>query len=109
MPSHDYMTKYAKRLIHRGVKFIGGCCGTTPDHIKMIADAVRPLSPRRNFVIIERNGKTESERGLEPSPMHSRSRWGHKLVNGEFVTTIEITPTKGPNPELTLKCSAKIR
>src|SRR5439155_4285379 len=75
----------------------------------MIADAVRPLSPRRNFVIIERNGKTESERGLEPSPMHSRSRWGHKLANGEFVTTIEITPPKGPNPESMLKGIETIR
>src|ERR1043165_5602322 len=60
MASPDYMGKYAKRLIHKGVKFIGGCCGTTPDHIKVIADAARPLSPRRNFVIIERNGKSET-------------------------------------------------
>src|SRR5437667_448270 len=35
MASPDYMGKYAKRLIHKGVKFIGGCCGTTPDHIKV--------------------------------------------------------------------------
>src|SRR5687767_12546668 len=56
MASPDYMAKYAKRLIHKGVKFLGGCCGTTPEHIKVMADAVRPLSPRRSFVIIERNG-----------------------------------------------------
>ena len=47
MCSPEYMAKYAKRLIQAGVKFIGGCCGTTPEHIKMMADAVRPLSPRR--------------------------------------------------------------
>ncbi|HEX7421538.1 MAG TPA: homocysteine S-methyltransferase family protein, partial [Thermoanaerobaculia bacterium] len=54
MASPDYMGKYAKRLIHKGVKFLGGCCGTTPEHIKNMADAVRPLSPRRTFVIVER-------------------------------------------------------
>src|SRR5947209_2962912 len=46
MCSPEYMAKYAKRLIQSGVRFIGGCCGTTPAHIKMISDAVRPLSPR---------------------------------------------------------------
>src|SRR6185503_10883265 len=53
MASPDYMSKYAKRLIHKGVKFLGGCCGTTPEHTKIMADAVRPLSPRRSFVIVE--------------------------------------------------------
>src|SRR5437879_6422372 len=53
MASPEYMGKYAKRLIHKGVKFLGGCCGTTPEHIKVMADAVRPLSPRRTFVTLE--------------------------------------------------------
>ena len=109
MASPDYMGKYAKRLIHKGVKFIGGCCGTTPEHIKVIADAVRPLSPRRTFVIIERNGKTETEKGVAPLPMVSRSKWGSKIVNGEFVTTIEITPPKGPNPDTMLHNIESIR
>src|SRR5947208_635093 len=109
MASPDYMGKYAKRLIHKGVKFIGGCCGTTPEHIKVIADAVRPLSPRRNFVIIERNGKTEAATGIEPRPMSTRSNWGKKIASGEFVTTIEITPPKGPNPENMLRGIESIR
>jgi methionine synthase I (cobalamin-dependent)/5,10-methylenetetrahydrofolate reductase len=100
MASPDYFAKYAKRLIHKGVKFIGGCCGTTPEHIKMMADAVRPLSPRRSFVIVERNGKNgDTAQGNEPAPMAERSKWGRKIVNGEFVTTIEITPPKGANPD----------
>jgi len=109
MASPEYMAKYAKRLIHKGVKFIGGCCGTTPDHIKMIADAVRPLSPRRNFVIIERNGATDANAGAEPAPLASRSNWGKRIANGEFVTTIEIVPPKGPNAEAMLKGVESIR
>jgi methionine synthase / methylenetetrahydrofolate reductase(NADPH) len=108
MASPDYFAKYAKRLIHKGVKFIGGCCGTTPEHIKMMADAVRPLSPRRAFVIVERNGKEERP-GVEPAPLATRSNWGRKLAAGEFVTTIEITPPKGPNPEAMIKSVRAIR
>src|SRR5207253_3220187 len=109
MASPDYMAKYAKRLIHKGVKFLGGCCGTTPEHIKMMADAVRPLSPRRTFVIIEQDSVAEKKVGQEPAPMESRSHWGHKIVHGEFVTTIEIVPPKGPNPEAMVKSVQSIK
>ncbi len=104
MASPDYFGKYAKRLIHKGVKFIGGCCGTTPEHIKVMADAVRPLSPRRSFVIIESSGKADEKNvGVEPALMATRSNWGRKIAAGEFVTTIEITPPKGPNPDAMVK------
>ncbi len=102
MASPEYFSKYAKRLIHKGVKFIGGCCGTTPEHIKMMSDAVRPLSPRRTFVIVEKPAN-EKDAGVEPSPMGTRSNWGRKLAAGEFVTTIEIVPPKGPNAEAMIK------
>ncbi|HVT04978.1 MAG TPA: bifunctional homocysteine S-methyltransferase/methylenetetrahydrofolate reductase [Thermoanaerobaculia bacterium] len=108
MASPDYMAKYAKRLIQKGVKYIGGCCGTTPEHIKVIADAVRPLSPRRQFVVLEDVVK-EKSRGAEPVPFADRSRWGRKIAAGEFVTTIEITPPKGPDPSAMLISVQKIR
>src|SRR6266849_1886586 len=109
MASPEYMGKYAKRLIHKGVKFLGGCCGTTPEHIKVMADAVRPLSPRRTFVIVEREARAEQQKGHEPLPLASRSNWGRKLAAGEFVTTIEIVPPKGPNPEPMIKSVQSIR
>jgi homocysteine S-methyltransferase len=109
MASPDYFAKYAKRLIHKGVKFIGGCCGTTPEHIKMMADAVRPLSPRRAFVIVEGSAKQHENAGVEPALMGTRSNWGRKIASGEFVTTIEITPPKGPNPDAMIKSVHSIK
>ena len=109
MASPDYMAKYAKRLIHKGVKFLGGCCGTTPEHIKMMADAVRPLSPRRTLVIIERDAGSDKPAGVEPAALETRSNWGHKIAHGEFVTTIEIVPPKGPNPEAMIKSVQSIK
>ena len=46
MASPEYMASYARHLIHAGAKIIGGCCGTTPDHIRAIVSGVRPLAPR---------------------------------------------------------------
>ncbi|MBI2214713.1 MAG: bifunctional homocysteine S-methyltransferase/methylenetetrahydrofolate reductase [Acidobacteria bacterium] len=97
MASPEYVARYAKRLIQKGVKYIGGCCGTTPEHIKYVADSVRPLSPRRQLVAVDRE-RHESAAGVQPVPMAERSRWGRKLATGEFVTTIEIVPPKGPDP-----------
>ncbi|HKS23876.1 MAG TPA: bifunctional homocysteine S-methyltransferase/methylenetetrahydrofolate reductase [Thermoanaerobaculia bacterium] len=109
MASPEYMGKYAKRLIHKGVKFLGGCCGTTPEHIKQMRDAVRPLSPRRSFVVIERETNGKKQNGVEPVPMAQRSNWGRKIAAGEFVTTIEIVPPKGPNPEAMIKSVQSIK
>jgi methionine synthase / methylenetetrahydrofolate reductase(NADPH) len=96
MASPEYMGKYAKRLIHKGVKFLGGCCGTTPEHIKVMADAVRPLSPRRQLSVVH-DETAEAIKGVTPKPSAERSAWGRKIATGQFATTIEITPPKGPN------------
>lgn len=96
MCSPDYMAKYAKRLISAGVKFIGGCCGTTPEHIKLIVDAVRALSPGRRTVpaiTIE-----EHEVKVDPVPFAERSRFAGKIAAKEFVTSVEIVPPKGCDP-----------
>ena len=53
MASPDYMAKYAKRLIQAGAKFVGGCCGTTPEHIRAMADAVHALAPRHVAVRVQ--------------------------------------------------------
>jgi methionine synthase / methylenetetrahydrofolate reductase (NADH) len=96
LASPEYMAKYAKRLINAGVKFIGGCCGTTPDHIKLISDAVRALSPRRESV---RAITVEEERvQVEPVPLAERSKFSKKIAHGQFVTSVEIVPPKGCDP-----------
>ena len=109
MASPEYMGEYGRRLIQKGVKFLGGCCGTTPAHIKVMRDAVRPLSPRRSFVVIESEANGKKNPGVEPAPLETRSHWGGKIARGEFVTTIEITPPKGPNPEAMLKSAQAIK
>lgn len=109
MASPDYMGKYAKRLIHKGAKFIGGCCGTTPEHTRVMADAVRPLSPRRQFSVVSEVASRQNEKGSQHLPLEQRSRWGGKLARGEFVTTIEIVPPKGANADKLLESIREIQ
>ncbi|HVR44133.1 MAG TPA: bifunctional homocysteine S-methyltransferase/methylenetetrahydrofolate reductase [Thermoanaerobaculia bacterium] len=109
MASPEYMARYAKRLIHKGVKFLGGCCGTTPEHIRLMADAVRPLSPRRHLVAVEQEAPGSGVAAREPVPLPERSHWGARIARGEFVTTIEIVPPKGPDPSKMLESVRAIK
>ena len=96
MASPDYMAKYAARLIRAGAKFVGGCCGTTPEHIRRVADAVHALAPGR--VRIQVATPEAQEEAPAATPLVERSNWGRKLATGELVTTVEIVPPKGINP-----------
>src|SRR5215218_1036743 len=108
MCSPEYMAKYAKRLIQAGVRFIGGCCGTTPAHIKLISDAVRPLSPRHTGItgkLATAAARVEEikEEEIPVTPLVERSNWGRRLARGEFVTTVEVLPPKGWDATKTLE------
>ena len=106
MCSPEYMAEYSRRIIQAGAKFVGGCCGTTPAHIKMIADALRQFTPRVQQVAVPEISKV-SVRDLKPPdvtvvPAEERSNWARKIAKGEFVTTVEVLPPKGCNPWKTL-------
>jgi homocysteine S-methyltransferase len=107
MCSPEYMAKFSKRLIQAGVKFIGGCCGTTPAHIKLISDAVRAVSPRKQRIVMT-EPKAAHVDELTPAdikvvPPEERSNWSRKITNGEFVTTVEVLPPKGCDAAKTLQ------
>jgi len=103
MCSPEYMSKFAKRFIQSGAKFIGGCCGTTPAHIKLIADSVRAASPRAQRVALS-GGATASADApdIYVVPPEERSAWGRKIALGEFVTSVEVLPPKGVDAKKTL-------
>ncbi len=107
MCSPEYMAKYAKRLIQAGVKFVGGCCGTTPAHIKLISDAARAISPRlqRSFRQVQKPAQVTDLTPLDVRvvPLEERSNWARRIACGEFVTTVEVLPPKGCDAVKTLE------
>ncbi len=105
MASPEYIASYGRHLVHAGVKVIGGCCGTTPDHIKALAEGIRPLVPRlRPSRPVATATSSQAEQlaarstqagAVEPYPFADRSRWAGKLARGEFVSSVEIVPPRG--------------
>jgi len=95
MASPEYMGTYAKRMVEAGARFVGGCCGTTPEHIKAIAGFVQSVSPRHSTAVA---AAPASAKPVDPVPLAERSRLAAKLAGGKFITTVEIVPPKGVNP-----------
>ncbi|MBP7050879.1 MAG: bifunctional homocysteine S-methyltransferase/methylenetetrahydrofolate reductase [Phycisphaerae bacterium] len=98
MCTPEYMAEYAKRFFEKGARIIGGCCGTTPDHIREIVRAVRSISRAATGVVVSVGSGPRVTAGpalKEPTPLVKRSGFGAKLAAGEAVTTIEITPPRG--------------
>lgn len=93
MASPEYLGTYAKTLVEAGARFVGGCCGTTPEHIREVASFVQSVSPRRASHILE--APVNKAAGVDPVPLAERSNWGRKLVSGEFLKTVEIVPPRG--------------
>lgn len=97
LSSPEYLANYARRLIEAGVRFVGGCCGTTPEHIRKIRSVVVQWQPRRASVTVS-NPAPSQPRGVEPVPLAARSGLGAKLAAGEFVTLVELLPPRGWQP-----------
>ena len=94
MASPEYMAGYARRMVEAGARFVGGCCGTTPEHVKAMVGFVQSVSPRHAGIAVA----PAADQGVPAVPLAERSRLGAKLAAGEFITTVEIVPPKGVDP-----------
>jgi homocysteine S-methyltransferase len=93
--SPEYMAQYARRFLWAGVKIIGGCCGTTHEHIKLIRSEVRSLNPIQRNVNVTVEEETAKTTDLKKIPLAEKSRLGAKLAAGKFVSFVEILPPRG--------------
>ena len=96
LSSPEYMASYARRFIDAGARLIGGCCGTTPEHIRAIKVAVRSLGPQQARAAV--TVAARPVRAPEPVAVEKRSGLAAKLVRGEFPVLAEIIPPKGADP-----------
>jgi len=96
MCTPEYMAEYAKRFFEKGARIIGGCCGTTPEHIKQIAQTVRSLDKAyRKSATARITVEEKPQPRAQEKPLGQKSRFAAKLAAGEKVTTIEVTPPRG--------------
>ena len=100
MSSPEYISTYSMRYVQLGVRAVGGCCGTGPEHIKEIARAVKPL---KKIEITSQVIKIDSgEKQLEPVPLSEKSTLSAKLAKKIWVSSVEIVPPKGLSLEQTI-------
>jgi len=93
--SPDYMANYARRFIQIGAQIVGGCCGTTPDHIRKIASSVRQLTAETRSLAKRKSAPPKSDPDHEEIPLGERSKLAKKLEKGKFVASIELAPPHG--------------
>src|SRR5271166_176036 len=93
--SPEYMASYARKFVAAGVKVVGGCCGTTPEHIRVMKSALRVGEARAKAGPPPVAGGHAATPASPVVPLEKRSALGAKLARGEFVTMVEIVPPKG--------------
>jgi homocysteine S-methyltransferase len=137
MASPEYMATYARHLVQAGAKVVGGCCGTTPEHIHAMVEGVRPLAPRLGAAgggrragpgasspasalypppTAERRtdgrvhvAQATASKPCEPVPLAQRSRLAAKIAAGTFITSVEIVPPRGVDASRMLADVARLR
>ena len=93
--SPEYMASYARKFVAAGAKLVGGCCGTTPEHIRVMKSALRVGEARGRAASAHVTSGQTSPKAVAAIPLENRSVLGAKLAHGEFVTMVEIVPPKG--------------
>lgn len=91
--SPDYMAGYAQRYLAIGVSGMGGCCGTTPDHIREVSQRIKPLAQKPK--ISATSGPGEGVSAKPETPLAEKSRFSWRLAHKKWVTTVEILPPRG--------------
>jgi len=108
MSSPEYLAEFTKRFIQAGVKLVGGCCGTTPAHLKAMRAAIRALRPPARPRIAA-SVRVEGRPVLETVPLESKSGLGRKLRDKSFVVSVEIVPPRGFDVQAALAAARLLR
>jgi 5,10-methylenetetrahydrofolate reductase len=94
--SPEYMASFARKAIKAGAQYVGGCCGTTPNHIRAMKSAIRAIDAQtRASAGVEVKTAATSTVEIPPAPLAQRSRIGALIAEGTFVSLVEIVSPKG--------------
>ena len=91
--SPEYMAEFTRNALSAGVQFVGGCCGTTPNHTRAMRSAMRAIDAQARVQVTGKAPALSTE--TPPAPLAARSRIGALVAEGSFVTLVEIVPPRG--------------
>ena len=101
LSSPEYMGSFARKFVRAGASWVGGCCGTTPAHIRAMRGSLRAMEAQDSGETAVAQGAKvvasveDVKAAVEPLPLRERSEIGRMIADGEFVTMVEIVPPKG--------------
>jgi methionine synthase / methylenetetrahydrofolate reductase (NADH) len=118
--SPEYMATYARRFVQHNVRVVGGCCGTTPEHIRQIKSALRgptpgaehtdrASGPRFGRVAIGASARPSAPTGAPPVPRERKSALAAALVQGRFVLGAELRPPRGYDAQPTIERARELK
>jgi homocysteine S-methyltransferase len=91
--SPEYMASFARKAIAAGVQIVGCCCGTTPNHIRAMRQAIRAIDEQAH--VAGKDAAPEVSKETPPAPLAQRSRLGSLIAEGKFITMVEFVPPRG--------------
>ncbi len=101
----EHLGQYAARMISAGCCMVGGCCGTTPDHVRAVTMAVKDIAPgQRNRTSVSFSTEGHME-GRAPEVQTTLSR----MLGRRFVTSVEVDPPRGPDSSKLLARLSKLK
>ena len=101
--SPEYMASFARKFAQAGVQFVGGCCGTTPSHIRAMRSALRALDARKSGPVT--SATVTVQNSVTAPPLAERSKLGADLAAGKFIALVEIVPPRGISPHRELQAA----
>ncbi|MHB1674941.1 MAG: bifunctional homocysteine S-methyltransferase/methylenetetrahydrofolate reductase [Acidobacteriaceae bacterium] len=104
--SPEYMASFVRKFVQAGVQYVGGCCGTTPSHIRAMRSALRALDARKSGPVAAATVTVQN--AVTPPPLEQRSKLGADLVAGRFVALVEIVPPRGISAQRELQAATML-
>lgn len=110
----EYFAFYVRRYIQVGAQIIGGCCGTTPEHIKKVSETIKMLlAEQKSIAVVESMDKvdTETTKKVQYQPIlkQNKSRLAAKITEGKFVASCELTPPRGWDLSKIIEAAQKLK
>src|SRR5262245_2834017 len=107
--SPEYMASYARRFILHNVRVVGGCCGTTPEHIRQIKMAVRGQVPSADPAARARATVARPGVAAPPVPRAQKSRLAGQMTRGAFIVGVELLPPRGFEAEPAIQRARELK
>ncbi len=118
MCTPEYMAEFTKHFLQAGVLFVGGCCGTSPEHIRAMSQSFRhqramrsaeEMTLQHRIEVLKEETKNEVLPTCTPVAARDKSKWARKIADGEVVTSIELLPPAGVVPSKILDSSRRLK